>query len=124
MCPVHDVGDKLRPEWQSDLAAIDIPDLLLVDDKQVIAAGLSSDIDILTQLNVSACSKNEEPPITPGAETIRSEPIHPDISSTTVAMHHHVAKVLKLRVIWMVHIGDLRRGHLSSSRVGVVNKLV
>jgi len=51
--PVHDVGDELRPKGQHHLVTIDIPDLLLVDDKQVIATRLSGDVDVLAQLHIT-----------------------------------------------------------------------
>ena len=90
----------------------------------MIAAGLTSNINVLAQLDVTIRSQDEEPPIAPHAQSIRRKPIHANVARSAVTMHHHVAEILKFRVRWMIHIRDLCCRHLSLGRAGVVNELV
>src|ERR1700719_3529663 len=99
MRPVHNIAYKLWPERQHDIAAVDVPRLLLIHDEQVIAALAASNIDVFAQFNVALSSKDKQAPIAPRPEAIRSEPIHADISRTPVAMKHHVTEILEVRLI-------------------------
>src|SRR6202012_4749312 len=62
--------------------------------------------------------------VAPGAQTIGRAPVQPDIAEALVALEHHVAEILKVRMTRMAHIGDLRCHHLRAGRAGVEEKLV
>ncbi len=91
---------------------------------QVIAAGFAGNVDVLAQLDVTVGSQDEEPPVAPDAQAVGRKPIHANIAGSAVAVHHHVAEILKFGVRGMIHIRDLRPCHLSGGRAGVIDELV
>jgi len=115
---------KLRAERQVHLAAIHVCSFLLVHQEQVIAARPPRDVGILPQFDVPFGSQYEQAPIAPGTQAGGGEPIHADVAETAIAVQHHVAEILKLRPVLIIHVGHLRRCHIRHGRTGVIHELV
>ena len=90
----------------------------------MIAAGTPGNVGVLAQFDVALGSQNEQAPIAPRAQAFGSEPVHADVTESAVAVQHHVAEILKFRVVLVIHVGHLRRRHVRHGRPGVVDELV
>src|SRR6185369_4382495 len=115
VCAVRYVSNKLRPERKRQAIAVDISRRVFVHDKQIVALLSASNIDILTRFDVSVRPEDEESSIAPRPQAIRSKPVKTDVPEALVAAQHHVAEVLELRLLWMVHIRHLRCHYLGGS---------
>ena len=65
-----------------------------------------------------------KPAITPNTQSVRSKPIDANVSDASASVQHHVAEILKLRIIRMVDICDLRSCHVCCCGSGVIDELI
>ena len=121
---VDDVGDELRTEGQWNIAAIDIADLLLIDDEEMIASRASGDVRVFAQLDIAFGAEDEEPAVAPGSEAVGCEPVNTHVTDAAIAAKHHVTEVLEFRMLRMVDIADLRGDGLGRSGARVEEKLI
>ena len=83
---------------------------LPVHQKQMVAFGLATDVDIFSHFDITFGAKNDRPAVSPGAQTSRSQPIHPKIRSRTIVRDQRsVTEILKFRVLFIRIIGYARR---------------
>ena len=90
----------------------------------MVAARPASDVDVLAQLDVALRAEDGQPPVTPGAEAIRGEPVHANVAGAAVAAQHHVAEILQARVLGMGEVRHLRRDDLGRGGAGEEQELV
>ena len=90
----------------------------------MVPARASGDVGVLPQFDVALGAENEKPPIAPCAQPIGSKPVDANVAEAAVAVQHHVAEILELRVVRVIHVRHLRRNHLGRGGSGVVNELV
>src|SRR5260370_37424626 len=119
---VDDVGDELRPEWKSEVVAVDVAGLLLVDDKEIVALLADGDIGVLAHLDVAFGAEDEESSVAPRTQAVGGEPVQPDVAHAAIAAQHPLAEVLEFGPLRMVHVGDLRLGNLGLRGAGVVDE--
>ena len=50
--PIHNIRNELRPERQREIATVDIPRFLLVNNEQIVALLRHRNIRILAQLDI------------------------------------------------------------------------
>ncbi len=122
--PLEDVGDELLAIGQRLLATVDVPSLLLVHQEQVIAAGPPGNVNVLADLDVAFGAKNRQSHVTPGSQSVGSEPVDADVAGPAIAAQHYVAEIVEPRVLRVVNVTDLRGNHVSLSRAGEEQELV
>jgi len=122
--PIYHVGDKLRPERQRQIVAVDVPGFILIDNKEIVALLAYGNIRVFAEFDIALSAENEEPSIAPCAEAVRSEPIEAHVTEAVVAAQHHVAKVLKLRMAGMTDIRYLGCDDFCLSRACVIQELI
>src|SRR6202022_3918472 len=86
---VDDIPDELQPEWQCQIAAIDVTRLFLINDEEVFSLALDPNIDVLAQLYIPLRAKHEEPPISPRPKPVRSKPVQAHVAHSPVTTQHH-----------------------------------
>jgi hypothetical protein len=76
------------------------------------------------QLNIPLCAQNDQSAIAPCVETIRGEPIDPNVAGAAVTSQSQVAKIFQFGELGMVVVGHLRGHDFGSGRAGEVEKLI
>ena len=99
--PILNVADELLSVGKWVVVTVEISCFFFVHQEKMVAAIMSRDVDIFTQLNVSVRTENRESAIAPATEAVRRKPIHPYVSSASVASYRRVTKILK---IWILRI--------------------
>src|SRR5699024_1986931 len=74
---VQDIEDQLAEEGVAHLAGgVDAVLALAVDQDHLAAAVVGGDVHVLAQLDVALGAEDEGAAVAPGAQTLRSEPVH------------------------------------------------
>src|SRR5277367_1457700 len=121
---VDNIGDELRSEGQRQIVAVDVTRFLLVYEEEVVAGLFHCHIGVLADFDISLGTENEKTAITPCSQAIWREPVETYISQTLVATQHHIAKILKARMLRMSDIGNLRGNNFGFGRASVVQELI
>ena len=121
---VDDVRHELGAERQIAILAVDVACFLLIDDKQMVAAGTARDVDVLPQFDVALGAENRQPSIAPCRQAVGGEPVQPDVTGAAVAAEHHVAEVLELGLVLVRHVAGLRRDDVGLRRARVEEELI
>src|SRR5690348_2073353 len=124
MRSVHNVFHELRSERQSEIFAIDVARGFAVCDEQVISARAAGDVERLPQLDVALCTENEGAFVSKCGDAARSQPVHAKVAETAIAVEHHVAEILELRVMAVAHVRHLRHGYFHGGGPGEVDELI
>jgi hypothetical protein len=90
----------------------------------VVAALGRGHVGVLAQLDVALGAEDEQPPVAPGVEPVRREPVDAHVTCAAVAGHDHVAEVFELRVVRVIDVAGLRGDHVRRRAVGVVEELL
>jgi hypothetical protein len=112
---IYYVCNKLRPERQRHLIAINVSGFVLINEKEIVSLVLDGHVCIFANLDVAIGTENEQAPVSPGTKSIGSKPIQADITKAAISAQHHVAEILEPGMIRMSHVGDLRLNYLSFS---------
>ena len=84
----------------------------------------ASDICVLAYLDLAFGALNEKAPIAPGGQAIRREPVDPNITVALVRTQHHLAEILKARLVGHCRVLDKGVGDLCIFRASEVEELV
>src|SRR5205085_3864459 len=121
---IEDVVDQLLTVGQGFFLAVDVARFFFIYDVEVIAAGVTGDVDVLANLDVSIRAQNGQASVSPGVKSIRGKPVYPYVSSTAVAPDCHITKVFELRILRVVNIAGLRSKNFCACRAGEVKELI
>src|SRR5262245_475873 len=104
---VEDVVDQPFTVKERDILAVDSVHALLINNDQMIAPGLSPDIDVFANLNIAFCADNCQPGIAPRRQAIGGEPVNADVAAAAIPTQHHVAEIFQSGMLRMEQIADL-----------------
>src|ERR1700680_771030 len=93
---IDDVADKLTTKRKCQIVAVDVPGLILIDDKQIVALLAHGNIGVFSDFDIALRTEDEEPSVAPRAQTEGRKPIEAHVTEAVVPTQHHVAKILKL----------------------------
>src|SRR5260370_5049185 len=72
----------------------------------MVTTGFARDVDVLSHLNITPSTKNDRAAIPPSTQSIRRQPIHPEIGGRAVfGNQRSVTEVFKLRVAFVSVVG-------------------
>ena len=98
--------------------------LLSIGHVELVATIQPGDVNILPNFYESFRTQDRQPAISPGLQPVRREPVDPQITCPAIPLHHHIPEILKLRILWMMHVADLRGHHLGFCRSREMQELV
>ena len=125
-CPVQAVENKLPKKRETNFSAErKMLFALPVHQEQMVAFGLAANVDILSHFDVAFRAQNDCPAISPGAQTSRSQPIHPKVRSGAVVRNKgRVPKIFQFQVLLVRVIGHPRRSDAGIGSPGKEKELV
>ena len=98
---------------------------LSIDQVELVRLRLATDVEILSQLDVSISSKDETAAVAPSSESVGSEPINTKVVRRAVVSNQRgVAEIVQLRVVLVVVVGDLCTGYGCLFGPGKVQELL
>ncbi len=90
----------------------------------MVAARLAGRVDIFSQLDIALGAEDGQPPVAPGRQPVRSEPVDPDVAGGVGAAQQRLAEILQLRRARIAAVGHRGRDDLDIERAGEEQELL